>query len=195
MEDFIIRKIYIDSRFKTSSRLGNNADFEVMLPQVVNLPEKCIGFIDELIMPIAFYNVQENVSDKLYINVYYDGADHFSTITIPEKNYSVQELGSDIITELQTAYPGDVSFVGGGFADLNKITIQIVDSRISPPDTATFIIFDDVELLNGDYNSSSITEPQSINNILQNYKSSFVVYSSFKIEFTPDLHPLRNIYL
>ena len=55
MEDLLTRKFYVDSRVKVNSNLGNNADFQISLPEVVNLPEDCVGYIDEIITPIQLH--------------------------------------------------------------------------------------------------------------------------------------------
>jgi hypothetical protein len=194
MEDFTTRKIYIDSRFKTNTSVSDS-NFSVMLPEVVSLPEKCVGIIDEIILPVMFYNVQEGVNDKLYIGVFHSGTTNYYTITLAEQNYDILDLGSTILTALNLLDPTNILFAGGGSTEDLKLTFQILDQRVSPPDEATFIFYDNNELESGAYNGSPIIEHQSINDVIQNYKKVPDQWSSLTINFVPDLHPIRNLYL
>lgn len=194
MEDFLTTKIYIDSRFKSNSSVSDS-NFNVILPEVVNLPEKCVGLVDEIILPVMFYNVQEGVNDKLYIGIYHTGNTNYYNITLAEQNYDIQTLGDTIFDALNLLDPTNALFVGNVSEEEMKIRIQITDQRTEKPDALTFNIFSDKELEGGLYNGSIIGAPESINDVLQNYKSTYDVWSSFTFEFTPDLHPVRNLYL
>jgi len=59
--------MYIEIRFKINTDYGDNAKLQEALHEIVNLSEKCVGYLDEIIMPILFYNVQTGVNDKLYL--------------------------------------------------------------------------------------------------------------------------------
>jgi len=137
MEDVLTRKIYVDSRFKVNSNLGNNADFQINLPEVVNLPEECIGYIDEIILPVQFYNVSKDVNDKLYIGIFHDAVTNYYTITLDEMNYSLVDLAGALLDKLNLL-EANITFVGGSDPDTFRMCVQIVDTRSSKPDYSNF---------------------------------------------------------
>jgi hypothetical protein len=141
-----------------------------MLPQIVNLPEACIGVIDEIILPVMFYNVQRDVNDKLYIGIYYSSITNYYTITLDENNYTLTDLADTINSPLNLLDPTNVLFNVYGLSEVMKLSIEILDQRVDPLDVVTIIVFDDNELKEGSYNSIPISQPESINDILQNYK-------------------------
>jgi hypothetical protein len=59
-----VRKIYIDSRFKTSNS-KSNSDFKYELLESVSLPNKCVMYMDDVIIPVSWVNVDER-NNKLY---------------------------------------------------------------------------------------------------------------------------------
>jgi len=191
MEDFLTKKIYIDTRYKTNTEQGNNANFQVMLNEVVNLPEKCVGYIDEIIMPILFFNVQEGVNDKLYFGIFIPGDNiEYFTLTLPEKNYNLVDLASELQTQFNEATSeseNEFSFLVSAIEDTYKIIVQQQEHH-------AFNIFTDNDLANGLYNNTVINDPQSINNIIVNYKYDGT-WSNWRFTFFPDLHPVRNLYL
>ena len=67
-----IRKIYVDSRFKTSYSYSD-AQFKFELKESVQLPDKCACFVDDVVIPHSWYNVEEN-SKYLYVRRFRDGA-------------------------------------------------------------------------------------------------------------------------
>ena len=65
-----IRKIYVDSRFKTSDSYCD-AQFKFELKETVQLLDKCVVFVDDLVIPHSWYNVEEN-SKYVYVRRYQD---------------------------------------------------------------------------------------------------------------------------
>ena len=61
----MIRKIYCDSRFRTPQS-KSSSDFEIDLPNSVVIPRKAIGWISDLHLPVAFYNVDDH-NNVLYV--------------------------------------------------------------------------------------------------------------------------------
>ena len=202
MEELKIRKIYVDTRYKVLNELGDNGDFEVMLPEAVNLPENTVAFVDEVIMPIAFKNIQKNVNDKLYLNTYLTPNQNYYTLTLEEKSYTLEDLAATIQTALRTTYTGStpelLEYIVVADARKMNLVITITDNRGLKPEPAGFKILTDSELIAGAYNGTPIVDPQSINDILQNYKVIDLptgVWLSASVEFIPDLHLIRNLYV
>ncbi len=50
-----IRKVYIDSRFKTASS-NSDRDCKYELSETIQLPDKCVCFVDDIIIPHSWYN-------------------------------------------------------------------------------------------------------------------------------------------
>ena len=65
-----IRKVYIDSRFKTKDS-KSNSEFKYELAESVELPDKCVCFVDDLIIPVSWYSIDEN-SKNIYVRRYQD---------------------------------------------------------------------------------------------------------------------------
>ena len=53
-----IRKVYIDSRFKTRDS-KSSSDFKYELAQSIELPDKCVCYVDDVIIPVSWYNIDE----------------------------------------------------------------------------------------------------------------------------------------
>ena len=51
-----ITKVYIDSRFKTKDS-KSNSDFQYELVESMQLPDKCARYVDDVIIPVARYNI------------------------------------------------------------------------------------------------------------------------------------------
>ena len=94
------RKIYIDSRFKTSDSISNS-NFRIQLQDVLHFPENTSYLISDIAMPNVFRTVEPNINNKLYIKWYfYDSIPKstlYSIITIPSQNYD----GFSLATTLQ----------------------------------------------------------------------------------------------
>ena len=62
-----VRKIYVDSRYKTKNRVSD-AHFKFELLETVSLPEKCVCYIDDVIIPNSWANIDEK-NNKLLVRV------------------------------------------------------------------------------------------------------------------------------
>jgi hypothetical protein len=99
-----LKKIYIDTRFKTSDSTSNS-NFKIDLPSTVYWLDNTVFFIDDVAIPHIWHTIEENVNDKLYVfikNKTYPAEDIRNVqtiITIPYGNYS----GADLATQLQTS--------------------------------------------------------------------------------------------
>ena len=197
MEDIKIRKIYIDSRFQTVNNKWdeNHADFEITLPESIQLPPNCSAFMDDIVLPVAFKHIQKDVNDKLCVGAFYNDTTYYHVLTFPDQNYSLETFGI-VMQELLRTTQGASTILYNVVTDPNKmnLVISIVDQRVTKPDVARFNIYTDFELkvLNG------LTTPQSINNVLQNYNPQNSLPSLWHdeyVEFLPDIHVIRNIYI
>ncbi len=192
MEELKYRKLYIDSKNKLGGESGNNADFEITLNDTVQLPANTVAFMDDVILPVAFKNVIEGESDKLYLGETYSFNSYNHTFTLPEQNYTLAQLGTQIQTLLNTT-GGDLSYTVVTDTNNLNLVVSMTDNRGSQPDTARFYLYTDSEVPG----VFGVTLPNSINNILQNNVPLASTWpdQTEVLEYIPDLHTLRNIYV
>ena len=82
-----IKNVYIDSRFKTKDS-RSNSEFKFELKQTIQLPDNCVCYIDDIIIPHTWYTV-EDFNTKCYVREYDSGV--FITdriLTIAGQNYT-----------------------------------------------------------------------------------------------------------
>ncbi len=60
-------KKYIDTRYKTVDSISST-NFKINLPQSLTFPDNSVFYIDDVSIPNAWYVVEENINDKLYIH-------------------------------------------------------------------------------------------------------------------------------
>ena len=103
----MIRKIYCDSRFRTPQP-KSSTDFEIELSNSVVIPRKAIGWISDLHLPVAFYNVDTH-NNVLYLTVSgsYNGTreTRVTAATLPPQNYSGETLAEEITIKLNESPP------------------------------------------------------------------------------------------
>ena len=90
-----IKQVYIDSRFKTKDS-KSNSEFKFELKQSIQLPDNCVCYIDDIVIPHTWYTI-EDFNNKLYVREYDTGV--FITgriLTIPSQNYTGDLLASAI---------------------------------------------------------------------------------------------------
>jgi len=100
MEEFP-KCIRIDSRFRTS---GTSTDFRIQLPTAIAFPEGCVGYVSAVSLPHSWWNVEEGVSDKLYV-IETKGSPtqkRCRVLTIAAGNYTSLTLPGVIATALNT---------------------------------------------------------------------------------------------
>ena len=101
-----IKKIYVDSRYKTSDSVSNS-DFKFELKEQIDVPDNTVCYIDDISIPHSWYTV-ENYNNKLYIeNTHSDFTLTAAVLTIPEGNYTATNLASTLQSVLQTTFPNE----------------------------------------------------------------------------------------
>ena len=53
-----IKKVYIDTRFKTADSKFDS-DFYVELPRALNIPDTCVCYIDDIVIPVSGRTLDE----------------------------------------------------------------------------------------------------------------------------------------
>jgi len=195
-----VKKIYIDTRFKTSDS-RSDSDFSVDLPKTVNL-ERTKCYIDDIVIPIVF-KVVEEYNQNLYFSVFYfDGAFYttsYCKVTIPTKNYNGNTLAAVLETQMNLQLQSDMHFrlsLTYDFTD-NLLKITVVDQRdVKTGVVANVFIISDHDLINttkwGSKQSSDILK--SLNQILRITNTVDITNLSPYNAYI-DLHTVRNLYL
>jgi hypothetical protein len=62
------KKIYIDSRFKTSDS-ASHTDFKYDLGMSVNMPDGAHFYVDDVNIPNSWYSIEKGMNSKMYIRV------------------------------------------------------------------------------------------------------------------------------
>ena len=187
--DIPIRKVYIDSRFKTRYS-KSNSEFTYELAESVELPDKCCCFVDDVIIPVSWYNIDEN-SKNIYVRRYQDLTDTKTDRIVP---IEVNNHTADTLTDaVQDAL--NIAFGGGVFTvtyDPRKLKITITAESQSEVKLFTD---DELKGVNGwqglAYDSNNV---MSANEVLGN----FTIQSSTSQDFESgiiDLRRIHNVYI
>ena len=101
-----IKKVYIDSRYKTSDSISNS-DFKFELKEQIDIPDNTVCYIDDISIPHSWYTVEE-YNNKLYVD--HTNSDFTLTsavLTIPEGNYTATNLASTLQSVLRATFPNE----------------------------------------------------------------------------------------
>ena len=60
------KKIYVDSQYKLPESLTSSS-FKIELPFSVTMPHNAIFTVDEICIPHAWYSIEKDIHDKLYL--------------------------------------------------------------------------------------------------------------------------------
>ena len=174
-----IKKIYIDSRFKSADS-KSDSDFHVDLPQNMLMPDGCGFYLDDVSIPVSWYPIIADRNDHLYYKV--DGA--AGVVVVPEGNYNLGSLNTAIVNQLN-AGGIETHFVANALTLTNEIEIQITVNK-------HFSILTDTELASEGF---SPTNARSINNVLRNFAPKVNTQSDPYISGYIDLVSIRNVYI
>jgi hypothetical protein len=175
-----IKKIYVDSRWKTATS-NSDTDFQIQLPQNYHMPKNTVFYIDHVCVPVSWYSVQKNRNNRFYFRL---GTGDLKNIEIPENNYKADTLVAELVKAINNVIS---NYVTGSYdTELNTITITLTNAG------TVMLIPSDNTLLKTYGQSLPLN---SINSVLRNY--SDIMYSKTNPFFCDyiDLFPIRNLYL
>ena len=189
-----INKIFVDSRYKTSSS-NNDSDFVVELNENVELNEGVGCVITDITLPHTWYNVNQNNNNFFWRTINGSGPVDYVTTLTPQ-NYTIYDLAK----ALQTDMNRQTGLLTNGFSV--EADVQAGTLIISVGTTLQFMIFNDVDLgsrVNGTwrgpfFNSSNL---KSMNSMLRINGLALRVYdqnTSFSTGFV-DLLPFHSLYI
>ena len=94
-----IKKVYIDKRSKAKDSLSDS-DFWVELPRSLNVPDDCVCYIDDMVIPASRSTVDSR-NNELYLDIRIEEHFHrYRVVTLPSQNY----MGSTLAEALQTEW-------------------------------------------------------------------------------------------
>jgi hypothetical protein len=112
-----VKKIYVDSRYRTTDSVSDS-NFRIQLGRNIYLPDNCIMHIENCVIPHSWYTIETGLNDTMYLRV----NSTCKTATIPSANYTGNELTIALQAALNVAFSG--VFTVSYSLNTNKITIS-----------------------------------------------------------------------
>ncbi len=175
-----IKKIYIDSRFKSSDS-ASNSDFKIDLPTTLLMPEDTGFYIDDVCIPHTWYPIEDGKNNAIVFNV----NAYILTALVPAGNYSVKDLGLAVAVAMNAA-SGSERFESEYIVMTNSLKIKQKSTYSSYP----FDILTDDTLVQ----MGSPYAKKTMNSLLKNFTSKGYSPDPFVSGYI-DMYPLRNIYM
>ena len=200
-----VKKIYIDTKYKTKDSVSNS-NFKFELPETLLFPENSVFYIDDVSIPNSWYTVEENVNDRLYIYLSATNPDQdnagaaWEGITITSGNYSGTDLAAEIQTKFNEAIRSNLykfPIFGVEYnARKNNITIKILFAVLK----FKLLTSNDISsMLNGSWLGVNYDaqNPLDMNEILGNLEGNSPFYSTISPYNSSylKLQSIRNIYI
>ena len=123
-----IKKVYIDTRYKSSDS-NSDSDFFVELPLAVNIPDKCICYVDDIVLPVSWTMIDDRNS-QLYIAYRIGDVVAEETVTIPSGNYNGITFSNVLEVAMNSTLTPFETPVTITYASIDtKISILLTDER------------------------------------------------------------------
>ena len=160
MTDLPFRKLYIDTRFKTTDSISNS-DFKFQLRRPASMPQNATFCIDEVNIPNSWSTIETGINDKLYVGWQLNASAQlaYNIHTIPTERYSGPELAAQIQAQLNA--------IAGG-STWTTVYDPTLNTLIFSSTATAFNIFTDDDLaITTAVVGLNKQDPQSINDLLQ----------------------------
>ena len=132
-----IKKIYVDSSFKTKDSVSHS-NFKFELSQSLTLPRNSTCFIDDITIPHSWYNINET-NNKLYIYANRGTDSTYDILYIQSGNYNGATLASEL-NNLFNGMPGSYYLSASFNINTNQLNIS------TNSDQTGFQIYPDFQL-------------------------------------------------
>ena len=205
MERLEIKKVYIDSRFKTAESKGDT-DFIVELPKTFNVPEDVVCYINDIAIPVSWSTISSR-NNKLYFSVDADDVIHWFKIEMDDQNYNGQSFSVALQTKLNDKVvgffePDKLSFQVTYDVVDNMVVIDFQDKRVFRYTTMEVKFYSDKDVTAGVWNNTAIRMPESIADNIR-LTTTFAMSTASQSQSRPEngyncylnLHAIRNLYL
>ena len=192
------KKVYIDSSYKVS---GTSSEFTIDLPETVQLEDNMLCQIHEVSIPHSWYSINSTNN-----NIYWRhqvippgviSGITYRKITIPEGNYTANDLAQTLATALNLVYDT------GDRPNTYSITYNTATNKYtfsSNYSTVIFVVLNDSEVapvanvFSDPVNANNL---QSVNRVIGNTTPATDAYtnvSPYTTNFV-DLTPVKSVYL
>ena len=188
-----IKKMYIDTRFKTLDSLSDS-NFWIELPRSLNVPDDCVCYIDDIFIPVSWSTVDAR-NNKLDLDIQMTEKFHrYRVLVLPSHNY----VGAMLVAALQTALDEVVadellSFQVSHDLNYNLINIKLIDHA----DGLYVRFVSDVDLIAGVHWDERLVKDriESLNGVLRVDKTISLTAREPTCTAYIDLHTTRNLHL
>ena len=198
MSSLKYKKIYIDTRYKTSDSISTS-DFKINLPESISFEGNTCFYIDDITIPHSWESI-EDFNNKLYLYLSETGNPdnkYSFIISITNGNYT----GVDFAIELQTKMRAVTNPLS---VNLFNVSYNIKNNNITiamPYSGYSFKILTPLDLstsLNNTFMSLyDKTNTNDINEVLSNLEgySNTYYYNNPYISGFLNMQPINNIYI
>ena len=98
-----IKKVYIDTRFKTPDS-KSDSDFFIELPRSLNVPEDTICYLTDIVIPVSWSTVDAR-NNNLYLDIQITETFHrYHVLMLPSQNIMPCLLGRRIRWVVRNMY-------------------------------------------------------------------------------------------
>ncbi len=185
-----IKKVYIDTRFKTSDS-KSDSDFYVELPRALNIPDKCVCYIDDIVIPVSWTTIDER-NNMLYLGIRVEGISYRAEVTFDSANYTGTSFAAAFQSKVNSALlEHQLSVVASYDLLNNKLRIVMIDDRSMVIGDAEVAILSNADASFGSSNPNSL---HSLNGVLM-LADTVVLLPLIAFDTYLDLHTTRNLYL
>ena len=180
-----IKKVYIDTRFRTADS-NSNSDFYVELPRALNIPDKCVCYIDDIVIPVSWSTIDER-NQNLYLQVDFDASATTYTVVFEPGNYTGRTFTTAFQSKVNAVLLAHELSVSCSY-DLmnNKLQIILSDDRADKTGAVEVAILTETDF--------DIVQPKSVNGVLMISEAGYL-YPDVSFSTYLDLHTTRNLYL
>jgi hypothetical protein len=186
-----IKKVYIDTRFKTAES-KSDSDFFIELPQTITIPDRCVCYIDDIVIPVSWTSINDR-NNMIYLRVQV-GESYvlLEDITLAIGNYTGTTFASSLAQTLNVSLnPLGLSMTMSYDNVNNKLTMVLEDLRSSHSGGSSVSILAEGDVF---FDSLGGTKLRSINGAFR-MKKTTVLQVKIPQDFYLDLHTTRNLYL
>ena len=205
MEKLEIKKVYVDTRFKTDES-KSDTDFTIQLPKTFNVPDDVVCYIDDITLPVSWATISAR-NDTLYLSVTFEAITRFFAIVLDEKNHNAVSFTTELQTKLNEMMQfhfqiPKIEFTCTYSVVDNKLKINFQDLRTIRSTHMEVTLYSNRDVKAGRWNAEVRRNPNSINDnigLQQTYSmrtiSDVYDYPAYPFDCYLDLHGMRNLYL
>ena len=196
-----IKKIYVDSKYKTSDSVSDS-NFKFQLSQTVSLPDECKFYVSDVSIPHSWQTVNE-FNSKLYLRIVYTGGSNVGQredyiLDLNQKSYIGTTFATMLKSKIQEKLPSITTIQCTFDSTTNKLSLTINADILFQFLTDKELIQDTIGANNFAWNGTTYdkNDLKSANNIISNTQNSSIAHdNTHPFNNHLNLQPIRNLYL